>query len=54
MKKLLTGIAALLALMTLQGCASRLITDDNNSPIVRQRTAAYIGSETQYVSSARG
>lgn len=40
MKKLLAGTATLLALMILQGCASRLITDDNNSPIVRQRTAA--------------
>ena len=40
MKKLFTGTAALLALMILQGCASRPITEDNNSPIVRQRTAA--------------
>ena len=40
MKKLFTGVATLLALMVIQGCASRPITAENNSPIVRQRTAA--------------
>ena len=40
MKKLFTGVAVLLALMVIQGCASRPITAENSSATVRQRTAA--------------
>lgn len=40
MKKLLSATVALLALMIIQGCASRPITAENDSPTVRQRTAA--------------